>query len=95
MKITRIKHVLVLKLVDSEALLMENISDINLKSQKKVWKIEKILDTDLINNNQLKYFIKQKDYSYKKNTQEPIKNLYYPEILTEVQRKHLQWQGQD
>ena len=36
MKITRIRHILVLKLADLEAPLMENIPDINPKSQEKV-----------------------------------------------------------
>ena len=35
-KITRIRHVSVLKLADPEAPLIKNIPDINLKSQKKV-----------------------------------------------------------
>ena len=35
-KITRIRHILVLKLVDLEAPLMENILDIDLESQKKI-----------------------------------------------------------
>ena len=51
MKITRIKYVSVLKLVDLEALLIKDIPDINPKSQKKVWEIKKILDAGLINNN--------------------------------------------
>ena len=37
---------------------MENIPDINFKSQKKVQEVKKILNTDLINNDQLKYLIK-------------------------------------
>ena len=49
-KIIRIRHVSVLKLVDPEASLIKNVPDIDLKSQKKVWEIKKILDTDLINN---------------------------------------------
>ena len=51
MKIIRIRHISVLKLVDPEAPLIKNILDINLKSQKKVWEIKKILNTGLINNN--------------------------------------------
>ena len=35
-RITRIRYILVLKLVDPEASLMENILDIDPKSQKKV-----------------------------------------------------------
>ena len=50
MRITRIQHILVLKLVDPEAPLIEDIPDINPKSQKKVWKIKRILNTGLINN---------------------------------------------
>ena len=47
----RIRHILVLKLTDSETPLMKNILDINPKSQKKVWKVKKILNIDLIDNN--------------------------------------------
>ena len=50
-KITKIRYILVLKLADPEAPLIKNISDINLKSQEKVWKIKKILNVGLINNN--------------------------------------------
>ena len=50
-KITKIRHILVLKLANPETPLMENISDINLKSQEKVWEIKKILNISLINNN--------------------------------------------
>ena len=50
-KITRIRHILVLKLVDPEVSLIENIPDINPKSQKKVWEVKKILNIGLINNN--------------------------------------------
>ena len=50
MRITRIHHISVLKLADPEAPLIENILDINPKSQKKVWEIKKILNTGLINN---------------------------------------------
>ena len=46
----RIRYVSVLKLVDLEAPLIKDIPDIDPKSQKKVWEIEKILDTGLINN---------------------------------------------
>ena len=49
MRITRIYYVSVLKLPDPEALLMEDIPDIDPKSQKKGWEVKKILDTDLIN----------------------------------------------
>ena len=48
---TRIHYILVLELVDSEALLIKDIPDIDPKSQKKIWEIKKILDTNLINNN--------------------------------------------
>ena len=68
MRITRICYILVLKLVDPETSLMENISDINLKSQKKVWEIKKILDIDLINNNERKYLVKLKKYPHSNNT---------------------------
>ena len=50
-KIMRIRHISVLKLADPGALLIENIPNINLKSQEKVWEIKKILDIGLINNN--------------------------------------------
>ena len=50
MRITNIRHILVLELVDPEAPLIKNIPDINPKSQKKVWEIKKILDIGLINN---------------------------------------------
>ena len=39
------------------------------------------MDLGLINNNKWKYFIKQREYSYNNNIQEPIKNLYYSEKL--------------
>ena len=51
MKITRIRHISVLKLVDPEAPLIKDIPDIDPKSQEKVWEIKKILDIGLINNN--------------------------------------------
>ena len=57
-RITRIYYILVLKLADLEAPLMENIPDINPKSQEKVWEIKKIMNLGLINNNKRKYFIK-------------------------------------
>ena len=50
-KITRIRHVLVLELVDLEAPLMKDIPDINPKSQKKIWEVKKILNINLINDN--------------------------------------------
>ena len=50
-KIIRIHHISVLKLADPEAPLIKDIPDIDPKSQKKVWKIEKILNTGLIDNN--------------------------------------------
>ena len=49
-KIMRIRYILILKLVDSEAPLIKDIPDINPKSQKKVWEIKKILNAGLINN---------------------------------------------
>ena len=50
MRIIIIRYILVLKLVDLKVPLIEDILDINLKSQEKVWEIKKILDTDLIDN---------------------------------------------
>ena len=88
MKITKIKYILVLESADSEASLMEDIPNINFESQEKVQKIKKILDADLIDNSQLKYLIKQRDYPPKKNIQEPIKNLYYSEIFAGFQKKY-------
>ena len=49
---------MVLKLVNPEAPLIEDIPDIDPKSQEKVWEVKKIVDTGLINNSQPKYFIK-------------------------------------
>ena len=49
-KIIRIRHILVLELVDLEARLIKNMSNIDPKSQEKVWEVEKILNADLINN---------------------------------------------
>ena len=57
-RITRIYYILVLELVDLEIPLMEDIPDIDLKSQEKVWEIKKIIDLGLINNNKRKYFVK-------------------------------------
>ena len=50
MKIIRIRHILILKLADSEVPLMKDIPDINFKSQEKVWEIKKILNAGLIDN---------------------------------------------
>ena len=50
-KIMRICYVLVLKLVNLEAPFMENILNINPKSQKKVWEIKEIINLRLIDNN--------------------------------------------
>ena len=50
MRIIKIYYILVLKLVDLEAPLIENIPDIDPKSQEKVWEIKRILDIDLIDN---------------------------------------------
>ena len=47
----KIRHVSVLELADPEAPLIKDIPDINPKSQKKVWEVKKILNTDIINNN--------------------------------------------
>ena len=49
-KIIKIRHISVLKLADPEAPLMEDILDINPKSQEKVWEVKKILNISLINN---------------------------------------------
>ena len=49
-KIIRICHVSVLKLVDSEIFLIKNMPDIDPENQEKVWEVKKILNTDLINN---------------------------------------------
>ena len=57
-RITRIRHILVLELVDPEASLIKNIPDIDPKSQEKVWEIKKIICLKLINNNERKYFVK-------------------------------------
>ena len=53
----RIYYISVLKLADPEAPFIKNIPDIDSESQKKVWKIKKILDIDLINNNKRKYLL--------------------------------------
>ena len=58
MRITRIYYILVLELADPEVPFIKNILDINLKSQKKVWEVKKIINLGLINNNKRKYFIK-------------------------------------
>ena len=81
MRITRIQYILVLKLADSEVPLMENIPDINPKSQEKVWKVKKIINLELINNNEWKYLIKLKKYLYSNNIWESIRNLHYPKKL--------------
>ena len=51
MRIMKIWYILVLELVDPEAPFIKNIPDINPKSQEKVWKVKKIFDIGLINNN--------------------------------------------
>ena len=51
MRITQIRHVLVLESADPNTPLIRAVPDINLKSQEKIWEIKKILDTNLINNN--------------------------------------------
>ena len=58
MKIAKVRHILVLKLADPEAPLMEDIPNINLKSQKKVWEVKRIINSGLIDNNERKYLIK-------------------------------------
>ena len=57
-KITKIHYILVLELADPEAPLIKNILNINPESQKKVWKIKKIVNSKLINNNKRKYCVK-------------------------------------
>ena len=47
----KIRYILVLKLADLEAPLIDNIPDINPESQEKVWEVKKILNIGLINNN--------------------------------------------
>ena len=51
-RITKIQHILVLELVDSETPLIEDIPDINPKSQEKVWEVKEITNLELINNNE-------------------------------------------
>ena len=51
------RHISVLKLVDPEAPLINNISDIDPESQEKIWKIKKIINLKLINNNKQKCLI--------------------------------------
>ena len=58
MRITKIYYISVLKLADLEAPLIENILNINLKSQKRVWEVKKIIDLDLISNNKWKDLVK-------------------------------------
>ena len=47
-----------LKLADPNTPLIKNIPDINPKSQEKIWEVKKILNLNLININERKYFIK-------------------------------------
>ena len=56
----QIYYILVLKLADLEASLTKNILDIDLRSQKKVWEIKKIINLESINNNERKYLNKYK-----------------------------------
>ena len=51
MRITRIRHILVLELADPEVPFIKDVPDIDLKSQEKVWEVKKILNIGLINNN--------------------------------------------
>ena len=46
----KIRYILVVEPVDPEAPLIENIPDINPKSQEKVSEVKKIVDIGLINN---------------------------------------------
>ena len=57
-KIIKIRYILVLKLVDLEVSFIKDILNINPKRQEKVWKIKKIIDSELTNNNERKYFVK-------------------------------------
>ena len=57
-RIARIYYILVLELVNPEAPLIENIPDIDPKSQKKVWEVKRIINLGLIDNNKRKYLIK-------------------------------------
>ena len=57
-KITKIRHISVLELADLKTPLMENIPDINPKSEEKVWEVKKIMNSGLINNNERKYLVK-------------------------------------
>ena len=50
MRITKIYYILVLELVDLEALLIKDIPDIDPESQKKVWEVKKLLNIGLIDN---------------------------------------------
>ena len=50
-RITKIHYISVLELADPEVSLIEDIPDIDPKSQEKVWEVKKILNTNLINNN--------------------------------------------
>ena len=50
MRISRVRYVSVLDPADPDILLMEDIPDIDSKGQEKIWEVEKILDTDLMNN---------------------------------------------
>ena len=67
-RIIRIYYILVLEPADPEAPLIENIPDIDPKSQEKVWKVKKIINSGPINDNKRKYFIKWKEYPHSNNT---------------------------
>ena len=58
MQIMRTYHILILELVDPEVSFIGDIPDIDLKSQKHVWKIKKIINLKLINNGERKYLVK-------------------------------------
>ena len=49
-RIIRIRYILVLKPVDLEAPIIEDMPDINPENQEKVWEVKKILDIGLMNN---------------------------------------------
>ena len=50
--------------------------------------VEEILDSRIIDN-ELQYLIKQLDFGLENNSQEPLKNLNYPEKLEEFYRRYL------
>ena len=57
-KILCVQYISVLEPADPDILVIEDTPDIDPKSQKKMWEVNKILDIGLIDNNQQKYLIK-------------------------------------